>query len=255
MRKPYDVDAACDTFRNGMLKPSTRIGIWAAVVIIAFVLAAVVSQQQPPRSASADQPEITYMFPEEGDVFSEPLLVIQICFKEPIDVRDLPPKDDGEFTFSLERPNGFNVGMRIVFQANGYGVAIYPGDPEDARIGEWVLSYHVRDRESLDPIDGTLTYEVREGGQPIITPTPQMCPSDGGTFAPTAEPSPDPNATPTPVVNVEEDGDSDALLLSLLAIGAAGGAGVLLLLGYAFRRRIGWWLHDPKDEPDSGDHH
>lgn len=237
-----------------MLKPSTRIYVWAAVAAIALVLA-VFASEQPPRPASADEPVITYMFPEEGDVVSEPLQVIQICFENPIDVRDLPPRDEGAFDFNLTRPSGFSTGMRIVFQANGYGVAIYPGVADDQLQGEWTFTYHVRDRASLDPVDGTLTYEVSDSGEPIITPTPQMCPSDGGTFAPTAEPTVDPNATPTPVGIVEEDGDSDALLLSLLAIGAAGGAGVLLLLGYAFRRRIGWWLHDPKDEPDSGDHH
>jgi hypothetical protein len=227
----------------------------AAATAITLVLAAFAYLQVSPRPVSADEPVITYMYPEDGDVFAEPLQVIQFCFEEPIDVRDLPPRDEGEFEFDLVRPSGLNVGMRIVFQANGYGVAIYPGIEEEGIIGEWTLNYQVRDRESLDPITGTLNWEVGEGGQPIITPTPQQCPAEGATLAPTESPTPGPDGTPADGGTVDEDGDSDALVMSLVVIGAAAGAGVLLLLGYLFRRRIGWWLHKPEDEPDSGEHH
>lgn len=238
-----------------MLKPTSRLFVW--VTALAIVVSAAFTLQTQTESAHADEPVITYMYPEEGQVFSESLRVIQICFEEPIDVRDLPPRDDGDFEFNLRRPSGFSTGMRIVFQANGYGVAVYPGFEDDDPIGEWEFFFEVRDRDSLDPISRTVIYEIAETGDPIITPTPQMCPSDGSTVAPSAQPTGGPDGTPSNGGGGpdEDDGDSDALLLSLLAIGAAGGAGVLLLLGYLFRRRIGWWLHDPKDEPDSADRH
>lgn len=238
-----------------MLTSSTRLAIGAALVM-GLGLVALFAHPHP-RAASADEPVITYMFPHDGDVFSEPLQVIQICFQEPIDVRDLPPRGEGDFDFDLTRPSGFNLGMRIVFQANGYGVAIYPGiAEEDEIIGEWTFAYNIRDRASLDPLSGAINFEVREDGQPIITPTPQMCPASGATFGPTDAPTAGPDGTPADGGSVEDDGgDSDVLGLSLLTIGVAAGAGALLVLGYVFRRRIGWWLHDPKDEPDSGDHH
>lgn len=208
--------------------------------------------------ASADEPVITYTYPENGDVFGEPLLVLQICFEEPIDVRDLPPQGEGDFMFRLQRPNGFNLGMRIVFQANGYGVAIYPGIAEDGLIGEWTLTFTVRDRETLDPITQTITYEVQEGGAPVITPTPQMCPTEGRTFAPTQPPATGPDRTPEPNgdgVGNDDDSGPDLLVISLLTIGAAGAAAVVGLLGYVFRRRIGWWLHKPEDDAGPGEHH
>jgi hypothetical protein len=238
-----------------MLTPFTRLAGLTAAIAITLIFAAFASQEASPRSVSADEPVITYISLEDGDVFSEPLQVIQICFEEPIDVRDLPPRDEGEFEFDLVRPNGLNVGMRIVFQGNGYGVTIFPGIESEGIIGEWTFHFQVRDRESLDPISDTLNYEVGEGGEPIITPTPQQCPSEGVTFAPTASPTAGPDGTPADGGSVDEDGDSDALVMSLVVIGAAAGLGALLLLAYLFRRRIGWWLHNPEDEPDSGEHH
>lgn len=239
-----------------MLTPSSRLAALAAASAITLVLVAFAVQRQAP-PASADEPVITYMYPEDGDVFSEPLQVIQVCFENPIDVRDLPSAGgEGEFEFDLNRPSGLGVGMRIVFQADGYGVAVYPGIETEGIEGEWTFRFQVRDRQSLDRIDRTIRYTVESGGEPIITPTPQFCPSGGGTFAPTSSPTPGPDATPgNGGVIAEEDGESDALELPLLVVAVAGGAAVLLLLGYLFRRRIGWWLHNPADEPGPGDHH
>jgi len=63
----------------------------------------------------------------------------------------------------------------------------------------------------------------------------------------------------TPVIQEEPDDDNpDVLLLSLLTIGAAGGAAILAIVGFLVRQRIGFWLHRPPersgDEPP-GDHH
>lgn len=241
-------------------------GVYARFVTVGSALALVVllvSSLLPGavRHAAADEPVITYISIEDGDVFAEPLSVIQICFEDPIDVRDLPPLDEGDFEFSLVRPNGFRVGMRIVFQANGYGVAVYPGIVEEDFNGEWTFSFTVRDRESLDPVSRTVTYEVRPGGDPILTPTPQMCPTEGTPVPSDPTGSPD-NGTngdgdePTPDPGLDEgDDDPDLLLLSLLTIGAAGGLGVIALLGYVFRSRIGWSLHKPSQKGTSEEEH
>lgn len=258
LRQAYDVEAACDKLRISMLTRPLRLAAIAALAL-APVLTITTALLSAPR-ASADEPVITYMYPQDGDVFAEPLQVIQVCFEEPIDVRDLPPNGEGDFMFSLERPNGLRVGMRIVFQANGYGVSVYPGIVEEEIFGEWILTYTVRDRESLDPITRMVTYEVAAGGVPVITPTPQMCPADGGsppsTDSPTAGPdgTPGSDETPGPGPGSEEGSDPDLLVISLLTIGAAAGAGLIALLGYLFRRRIGWWLHKPSEGGSSEEH-
>jgi len=206
--------------------------------------------------AHADEPEITFQYPKEGDVFLEPLLVIQFCFSAPIDVRDLPPLGEGEFEFDLDRPNGLGVGMRIVFQPNGYGAAIYPGIVEENTEGDWALTFQVRDRESLDTLNHTISWQVQSGGASVITPTPAVCPTTGDP--PT---TPIDDTDPTPVATGEPDGDGDldegsdvdVLRLALLTVGAAGGAGVLLLIGFLIRRRVGFWLHRPPDDDESSD--
>lgn len=235
-----------------MLRPSVYARLAAGLAIVAVALAAMSIVP----GADADEPVITYIYPRDGDVFSEPLQVIQICFEEPIDVRDLPPRDEGDFQFTLQRPGGLNVGMRIVFQGNGYGVAVYPGIIDEGFEGEWTLSYTVRDAESLEPVSGVIRWEVEAGGQPIITPTPQMCPTEG-TPIPEATATPDPDATPSPTPEPgldEDNGGPDVLKISLYTIGAAGGALLIAFLGYFLRQRFGFWLHRPPDEPPP-DHH
>jgi hypothetical protein len=229
----------------------------------------------PPHEAAADEPVITFQYPgpEGDDVFLEPLLVIQICFAEPIDVRDKPPSGpDGEFEFDIDRPDGLGLGMRIVFQANGYGVAIYPGiAPEDSEEGDWALNYQVRDAASLDRLNDRIVWEIQTGGEPVITPTPAVCPTSGdppstptddsggtaGTPDGTSGASETPSSTPDGTASVGEDGDDDDILrLALLTLGVVGGAGVILLIGYLIRKRVGFWLHrPPEDDGSSEDEH
>lgn len=68
------------------------------------------------------------------------------------------------------------------------------------------------------------------------------------------------SATPTPAVingNDEEDGGSDVdiLRLALLTIGASGIAGVLALIGYVVRKRIGYEPHAPHEGEEPPGHH
>ncbi|MFQ5471613.1 MAG: hypothetical protein ACE5FA_01840 [Dehalococcoidia bacterium] len=213
------------------------------------------------QDAAADEPEITFQYPKpEGDVFSEPLQVIQICFAQPVDVRDKPPGGEGDFNFKIERPDGLGLGMRIVFQANGYGVAIYPGILDEGFEGDWALNYEVRDAASLDRLSGRITWEVQSGGEPVITPTPAVCPTSG---EPPSTPIDNPNGTPavseTPSSTpdgagaLDADGDVDILKLALLTVGAAGGAAVIVLIGYLLRKRVGFWLHRPPEDDGSAD--
>ena len=235
-----------------------RRGTAVSAVIVAAALATLLFAASVP-AAHADEPEITFQSPKDGDVFLEPLLVIQICFAEPVDVRDLPPLGEGEFEFDMDRPDGLGVGMRIVFQANGYGVAIYPGIVNENTEGPWALTFQVRDAQSLDRLNHSISWQVQSGGEPVVTPTPAVCPTTG---EPPMTPIDDPDITPVATDEldgnggVDEGSDVDVLELALLTVGAAGGAAVLVLIGYLVRRRVGFWLHrPPEDDESSEDQH
>lgn len=205
-------------------------------------------------TARAQTPEIIFNFPREGDVLAEPPLVLQMCFKEPINIRDLDK--GGDFRFRLVPPHGVPLGMRIVFQTDGYGVAIYPGTAVGTTEGTWTFDYRVTSAETLEPLEGTITFEVAEGGEPILQPEPPPCTPTGP-----ADRTPEvvsPGTSPgqgTPVEGGDSGGDDsgpDVLLLSLLTVAAAGGAAVIGLLAYVFRNRIGFWFHRPPAEGEGG---
>jgi len=217
------------------------------LAIIAFIAIAA------PRAALASQPEIIFQFPKDGMVLQQPPKVLQMCFKQPVNVKDLDK--GGDFSFRLLRPDRFGLGMRIVFQPDGYGVAIYPGLPEEAiPEGEWTWDYRVTDPEAKEALEGTVKFSVNsQTGQGILEPTPPGCSSGQGPVASGSTTSPGPRASEVITGTgrgqpEEDDGGPDALVLSLLAIGAVGGAGVLGLIGYLVRRR-GLW---PR-RPSSGD--
>ena len=200
-------------------------------------------------------PELTFMFPQDGDVFGEPLPVIQMCFAEPINNKDLDK--GGDFKFTLSPPNNLpGLGMRIVFQPDGQGLAIYPGVFEDVPDGEWTFEYRVTDADTLTPLEGFVHYEVREGGNPPLQPTPAACTAASTPAPEVTQPPDDSDATPPPTEERNGDGP-DVLMLALFTIGAAGLAGVVALIGYVIRNRVGFWLHRPPErrDGDSGKHH
>lgn len=199
-------------------------------------------------AARAQAPAVVYQFPQDGDVLAEPPGFLQMCFTRAVDVRDLDK--GGDFSMDLLRPNGLGLGMRIVFQVNGFGVTIFPGIAEGDIEGDWRLEYTVRDRETLEELTDTINFSVNAAeGIPVIQPTPPDCEPNstpGGGEATGAG-----SATPDGTGVDEDGGDPDVLLLALLTIGAAGVAAVVALIGYAIRRRIGFSPHSPPD--DGGD--
>ncbi len=213
-------------------------------------------------STRADQPRITFQFPQEGDVLAEPPKVLQMCFEKPVNIRDLDK--GGDFRFGLFRPDRLGLGMRIVFQPDGYGVAIYPGlGPEGIIEGEWRWEYRLTDAQTLDAIEGSVKFSVSAAnGEPVLQPTPPACLAPGSTPAPTLIQVPSgsasagrspglPSSSRSPGASPGSDGGApDVLLLSLLTIGAAAGAAFVGLIGYLFRRKIGFWPHRPP--PDGG---
>jgi hypothetical protein len=146
--------------------------------------------------------------------------------------------------------------MRIVFQVDGYGVAIFPGDPSDDDVnGEWRLEYTVRDRETLEELSGTLNFVVDPAGEPVPQETPPAC-SPGSTPA-VSEPAETGAATPTPAATGDDDDDTDVAFLVFLTLGIAIVVALLALFGYLVRRRIGFSPHDPapgEKPPDETPH-
>lgn len=210
------------------------------------------------RSARADEPEITFQFPTEGQVIAEPAIVLQMCFKEPINVHDLPPLDDGDFKFSLIRPDNVNLGMRIVFQPDGYGVAIYPGTASaEPPEGEWLWTYRVVDAASKDVLEGEVRFSTNAAeGEEILQPTPPACLAGGATNQPTG-PTGGTVETPTPTPGEgtsSGDDDLSVLQLALITIGIAAAAAVVGVLAFFFRKRVGYEPHAPPDDPGD-DHH
>lgn len=205
-------------------------------------------------TASADEPEIILQFPQQGDVISEPPKVLQMCFKDPVNVKDLDK--GGDFSFRVVRPDNIGLGMRIVFQPDGYGVAIYPGTaiPEEPPDGEWAWDFRVVDAATGDVREETVTFTVSTGeGKEILQTTPPACLAGGVTQPPVTSPGDAPSATSDDGQGVDEESDVDISRLALLTIGAAGGAGLIALVGFLIRRRAGFWLHRPP-ERDGGDH-
>jgi len=68
------------------------------------------------RSAAA-QPELVSNYPADGDVLNEPPAVLQLCFKEPVNILDLDK--GGDFRFSVMTPAGQGLGLPYGFYIAG----------------------------------------------------------------------------------------------------------------------------------------
>lgn len=248
----------------------------ALALLAALPVAGVLAQTPDPQA-----PVVVYQNIKDGDTITEPAFVIHLCFDRPVNVKDLDV--GGAFLFELNQPDGIGLGHRDVFQVDGYGLGIYPGNPVGNNLtGEWTFKYRVTSPDAQHSTIGTIKYVVDPAGQPIPRETPPSCVASGGTA--TASPvrtGPAPTATiilggspgvgggaetpdstlkpgsPTPIVTrgpvEEEDGDGpDILKLALITVGIAGGAALLALIGYFVRRKVGFDPHKPKP---GDDHH
>jgi hypothetical protein len=212
-----------------------------------------------------------------------------MCFSRPINIKD---KDKGgDFDFDLYNPQNLGFGLRIVFQPDGWGVSIYPG-PEASVSGlsspqdnKWTWGWRVVAADDSAVNEGSIQFAVEDGAEPIPEATPPVCVGGGNTATPVptfgqtptpsgstgatptqsavASPTGEPGGSPTPTTEPgsnsgKDNGDGpDILPLALLTIGAAGGLGVLALIGYFVRRKVGFDPHAPTgdSDPGHGDHH
>ena len=230
-----------------------RSTFWAALVL-AVGLAAIFSFErthaQSP-SPNNEAPRLVFQHPADGAVVNEPLFVIQVCFANPINVRDLHL--GGDFHFSLADSEGRGLGLRIVFQPDGYGAAIYPGDPPGEPTGEWAFGWRVTSPDGRQASEGESTFTVDPDGEEPPQATPPSCIGELGTATPPSNQTPPVSGIGTPGVSTagsspsgdsstpnstegpdDGDGGSD-LLIVLLAIGGVAIV-VVLAIGFLVRR-------------------
>lgn len=225
-------------------------------------------------------PVLVYQNIQDGDVLDQIPLLIQLCFKEPINIRDKP--DGGDFDFNVIQPDGKGLGHRDIFQPDGWGVAVQPGNPISDTAGEWTFTYRVTTPDGQHATTGVIKYTVDpDGGRPAPRVSPPACVPAGGTATASPEVTPPPTnapivtgevpsltqapttaaapgtASPVPTRNPdavdEGDGGTDVTEIALITAGIVGILAVLTLIGYLVRRAVGFDPHRPK--PGGGDDH
>lgn len=248
----------------------------AALALLAALQAGGAMAQTP----DPEGPVLVYQNIKDGDVLDQPPLSIQLCFAEPINIKDLDK--GGDFAFTVRGPDGIGLGHRDIFQPDGYGIAIQPGNPVGDVEGEWTVTYRVTTPDAQHATEGTIKYTVDPNGEPAPRVSPPACVASGGTataspvpsgptptgtvvLSVSASPSPRPGtatlqpASPTPAETrgpeAEDDGsDPDILKWALITVGITGGLALLTLIGYFVRRAVGYEPHKPRDGDDGGHH-
>lgn len=244
------------TLRYAWLLPLVLLAAVAALLVLPRSSAGTVEAQED------DAPVVTFLNPEPGDVLSEPAFGLQMCFESPVNILDLDK--GGDFNFSLTPPADFPLGLRIVFQPDGYGLVVYPNNNDaEVKEGDWTFSYRLTAPDTLTPTEGEVIYTVDPDGEPFPQVTPPSCTETGSTATAGTGTNPPivvtatsgPSETVEPGLDDDDDDGPDILLLALLTIGAAGGVGILALIGFFIRRGVGFDPHRPG--PGSGDdaHH
>jgi hypothetical protein len=262
------------------------------LLCLPLVLLALVSALSASSAHAADpQPVLVYQNPVEGEVIQQPAFGIQLCFASPVNIKDLDK--GGDFAFTVTEPDGLGLGNRDVFQPDGYGITVYPGHPIGDTNGQWKFHYRLTSPDAQSALEGDISYTVNPNGSPIPQATPPACVALGGTATASPTPAPgattpaavsaspvpasgspsvsvtptvsgspvstsdNPSVSATPTVSPIAAGSGgsgpDILKYALLTIGAAGAAGVILLIGYFVRRRVGYDPH--REKPGDGDDH
>jgi hypothetical protein len=250
-----------------------------ALPLAAAALVAATSAGSAMAQTDPEGPVLVYQNINDGDVLDQLPLSIQLCFAAPINIKDLDK--GGDFSFTVLQPDGIGLGHRDIFQPDGYGVAVQPGNPVgDDVTGEWTFRYRVTTPDAQHATEGEVHYTIDPAGEPAprvsppacvasggtataapdVTEPPTNAPTNPGTVAPslTVVPTSAAAGSPTPIEtrgpDEVDDGDGpDVTTIVLITAGIVGGLALLALIGYAVRRRIGFDPHKPGS--GGGDHH
>jgi methionine-rich copper-binding protein CopC len=143
-------------------------------MVAALLLMVAVALSTSIESALA-QPEVTETNVETGDVLDTAPEMLSLCFSEPIntqDIEDYVPDEEGErpWRFTVTPPEGPDLGLRNVFDADGNCVDVFPGLPEDPAEGIWTFDWMVRSQETNEEASGVITFRVGPGDPPASEP-------------------------------------------------------------------------------------
>lgn len=233
--------------------PVGTTGLLTGMTVLLLLAAAPADAQE-----GDDGPRVTFQNLQDGDVLAEPPSVIQLCFSEPVSVKD--PIDGGDYSFSLKTPEGLGVGRRTVFQPNGFGVAVFAGDPPALPSGFptaddpiWTFEWRVTAADDLTPVEGTITFTVDEDADMNPRETLPACVESLFTTPSNAGDRDDEDN----VSQGEDDDGTDILLIVLLAAGAIAIAslGVIGLTRLLRLRRVRNEGPTPESEKTPPDDH
>ena len=137
-----------------------RTALLALFLGALLLLAAPATWSHAQTTSASGGPGLVYQSVKDGDVVTEPLFDIQLCFKEPINIKDLDK--GGDFAFQVTQPDGIGLGHRDIFQPDGYGIAIQPGNPVGTNLtGQWTFKYRVTTPDAQHATSGTITFTRR----------------------------------------------------------------------------------------------
>ena len=223
----------------------------ALILTVASLAAVLLALFATPRieGQTIDDPVVTFSSPADGATISEPPFAIQLCFAQPVSTQDLI---DGDDFFIVTAPGGSRLGLKTVFQGDGFGVAVYANNADaDTPEGEWTVDYHVSSPDLAAATEDQIAFTVGPAGDDLPQATPPRCLQSGFT----ATPGPSPSETEPPVTttapaeatdtpsptevpdNDDSDDGSDTLLIVLIVLAGAGGIALIALIGYLTRRR------------------
>lgn len=147
----------------------TRLRVMWATVILTLAFAGALTY-----SLAEAQPEVTETNVENGDVLDAAPDVFHMCFSEPVNNEDISSTGEDEtddatprpWAFNVKQPDGTPLGLRIVFEADGDCVDVFPGLPEEPPDGVWTFDWLVESQESGEQTSGLVTFRVGPGEPP-----------------------------------------------------------------------------------------
>ena len=151
------------------------------------------------------QPKATAVLPEDGAVISALPEIIHTCFSEQVVVLD-----DATFKFNVIAPDSRPLGLRIVFQPDGFGVDVYLGKRDKPPEGVWTFEWQVTGAASGEEASGETKFEVAPDGD--APPGEQERCTDPRTPSPQ---TPTPSGTPS---NSDDGGGPDVAVIVLVAV-------------------------------------
>lgn len=113
------------------------------------------------------EPEISEASVQNGDVLDAVPEFLSLCFSEPVVNDDLQPDVADPWAFTVRGPDERPLGLRIVFDAAGDCVEVFPGTTAGDTDGIWTFEWFVTSQEAAEEANGVITFRVGPGDPPV----------------------------------------------------------------------------------------